>query len=153
MNLSKNVKVIQVLGYFAAGQTKRTSGIISMAGFEGVLFIAGFGTLLVGGGGTIDVYAEEHTLNQTSGMARIPATTTVHTVTAADALLARSCIVLDIYQPLKQYIQCNVTPATASQEILGIVAILYGAKVKPDVSAATIGSVIASFFNQSPAEV
>ena len=41
MNLLKNVAVKQVLGYYAAGTTKRTSDIIDTAGYDGVMFVAG----------------------------------------------------------------------------------------------------------------
>ena len=53
MNLLKNCKVDAILGYYAAGQTKRTSDIIDMSGYEGVLFVALLGTIIEGG--TIDV--------------------------------------------------------------------------------------------------
>lgn len=145
MNLSANVKVDQVLGYYAAGTTKRTSDILDMSGFEGVLFIAELGTLIENG--TLDVFVEQNTANQTSGMARV-ATTTVHTVTAANAALAKSCILVDIYQPQERYLQCNITPATQNAVILGITAIRYSGKVKPDASATAIKST----FLQSPEE-
>lgn len=148
MNHSKNTKIIPVLGYFAAGTNKRTSSIVDMQGFEGVEFVALFGTLIAAG--TIDVYAEQDDVNATTDMSRVPATTTPHTVTTADALLALSAIRLDIYQPEKRYVQCNIKPASQSEEILGMIAILYNGKVKPITDSSL---VIASFFNQSPAEV
>lgn len=131
MNLSANVKVDQVLGYYAAGQTKRTSDIIDMAGYEGCLFIAELGTVLENG--TIDVFVEQNSSNTTVGMARL-ATTTVHTVTAADAALAKSCIIVDVYKPKEQFLQCNITPATQNAVILGITAIRYETRSAPKTS-------------------
>jgi hypothetical protein len=122
MNLLKNVSIAQILGYFAAGTTKRTSTIIDMANWEGVLFIAGLGTIL--DTGTIDVYAEQHTLNQTSGMARV-AGASVYTVNATSAAYTQSCIALDIFRPQERYLQCNITPAVANAVVLGITAIQY----------------------------
>jgi len=119
---SQNLKIDQVLGYYAAGVTKRTSDILDMSGYDGVIFVANLGTVLENG--TIDVFVEQHTLNQTSGMARL-ATTTVYTVTAADALVAKQCIIVDVYQPQERYLQCNITPAVANAVILGITAIRY----------------------------
>jgi hypothetical protein len=128
MNLSKNVAIDQVLGYYAAGTTKRTSDIIDMQGYEGVVFIAGLGTIIENG--TVDVFVEQNTANATSGMARL-ATTTAHTVTAANALLAKSAIIVDVYKPQERYLQCNITPATQNAVILGIVAIRYNGKLAP----------------------
>jgi hypothetical protein len=129
MNLLKNVKVDQILGYYAAGTTKETSDIIDMAGYDGVLFIAELGTLIAAG--TLDVFVEENSSNSTVGMARL-ATTAVYTVTAAAALLAKNCILVDIYKPLKEFLQCSITPAAQQAVILGITAIRYRGKAKPE---------------------
>lgn len=137
MNLSKNVQIDQVLGYYAAGTTKRTSAILDMAGYDGVMFVASLGTIIEAG--TIDVFAEQNTANSTSGMARL-AGQTAHTVTAANALLAYSAIVVDIANLTEQYVQCNITPATQNAVILGIVAIRYSGRVKPTLNSALLKS-------------
>ena len=129
MNLSKNVKIDQILGYFAAGVTKRTSAILDMKGYEGVLFVAGLGTIIENG--TVDVYPEQNTSDTTVGMAE-QAGTSAYTVTAAAAALTYSCILVDIYKPLEQFIQCNITPAVQNAVILGIVAIRYKGKMGPE---------------------
>ena len=144
-NLSKSVAVDQVLGYFAAGTTKRTSSIIDMAGYEGVMFIAGLGTTIENG--TLDVYVEQHTLNQTSGMARL-ATTTVHTVTAANAALTQSAVVVDVYRPRERYLQINITPADQNAVILGVTAIRYNGKLEPS----TLGTQIKQTLLVEPTE-
>jgi len=138
-NLSANVKVDQVLGYFAAGQTKRTSSIIDMSGYEGCLFIAELGTIIENG--TVDVFVEQNTANATSGMARL-ATTTAHTVTAANAALTSSCILVDVTQPQERYLQCNITPATQNAVILGITAIRYNGKVVPATGSTALASTL-----------
>lgn len=125
---TQNLKVDQVLGYYAAGTTKRTSDIIDMDGYDGVVFVAGLGTVLENG--TVDVFVEQNTANSTAGMARL-ATTTAYTVTAADALVAKSCVVVDVYKPRERYLQCNVTPAVANAVILGVVAIRYKTHLGP----------------------
>lgn len=132
MNLLKNVAIDQVLGYFAAGTTKRTSDILDMAGWDGVCFVAGLGTLIEAG--TLDVFVEQNIVNSTSGMARL-AGQAAHTVTAANALLAKSAIVVDVYRPVERYLQCNITPATQNAVILGIVAIRYSGRVSPPANA------------------
>lgn len=135
MNLLQNVKVDQILGYYAAGTTKRTSDIIDMANYDGVMFIAELGTIIENG--TLDVFVEQNTTNATSGMARL-ATTTVHTVTAANAALAKSAVVVDVFQPQQQFLQCNITPAVSNAVILGITAIRYTGRVKPDANSGLV---------------
>jgi hypothetical protein len=149
-NLLKNVAVKQVLGYYAAGTTKRTSDIVDMQGFDGVMFVAGLGTIIENG--TIDVFVEQDTANATTYMARL-ATTTVHTVTAANATLAKSCIVVDVYRPQERYLQCNITPAVQNAVILGITAILYKTHKAPVTQVATaLNAVIKSTSLVEPAE-
>jgi hypothetical protein len=148
MNLSKNVKIDQVLGYYGAGTTKRTSDILDMAGYEGVCFVAGFGTLIAAG--TLDVFVEGDDANATTDMARL-ATTAVYTVTTAAAALTKSCIIVDVYKPLEQYIQCNITPAAQQAVILGIVAIRYKGKMAPE--AMTTPYPLQATRLSSPAEV
>jgi hypothetical protein len=132
---SKQNLVSQVLGYFAAGTTKRTSTILDMAGYDGVLFAIGLGTIIEDG--TLDGFVEQNIINDTSGMARV-ATTTAHTVTAADAAKTQSCILIDVYRPQERYLQCNITPAVQNAVVLGIVAIRYNGRVKPETQDATV---------------
>lgn len=139
MNLSKNVQIDQVLGYFAAGTTKRVSAILDMAGYDGVIFIANLGTLIEAG--TVDVYVEQNIINSVTGMARL-AGQAVHTVTAADAALTYSAIVVDIANVVEQYVQCNITPAAQNAVILGCVAIRYSGRVKPPANAAILRSTL-----------
>lgn len=146
MNLLNEVAIDQVLGYFAAGTTKRTSSIIDMANHEGVIFIAGLGTIIEDG--TLDVFVEQNTLNSVSGMARI-SPSNLHTVSAADATLVQSAIVLDIYQPQERYLQCNITPAVQNAVILGISAIRYMGRVSPQANASLLQKTILA----SPDEV
>ena len=129
MNLSKNVKIDQILGYFAAGQTERASAILDMSGYEGVLFVASFGTIIEAG--TIDVFADGDDENGAGSMAEL-AGTAAYTVTEAAAALTYSCIVLDVYKPLERYIRCNINPATSNAVILGITAIRYKGKMGPE---------------------
>lgn len=131
--LSDNVKITPVLGYFAAGVTKRTSTIIDMDGFDGVVFVAVLGTTIEAG--TVDVFVEQHTLNQTSGMARV-ATTTVYTVPATPAAL--TSIHVDVYKPRERYVQANITPAAQNAVICGMVAIQYKGHLCPITNAATV---------------
>lgn len=132
---AKSNLVSQILGYFAAGTTKRTSSIIDMSGYDGVLFIIGLGTLIEAG--TLDGFVEQNIANSASGMARL-ATTSAYTVTAADALKTQSCILVDVFRPQERYLQCNITPASQNAVVLGITAIRYRGRVKPESQDSTV---------------
>lgn len=132
MNLLKNVKIDQILGYFAAGTTAKTSSIIDMQGYEGVLFIAEFGTIIEGG--TINVQVLQDTDSGGGAMAAV-AGTAAHTVTATDAARTQSAIAVDVYKPLKRYLEVTVTPAVQNAVICGVTAIRYKGKMGPDANA------------------
>ena len=48
LNLARNVKIARALNAVAAGQTNQNGGIIDMANYEGIVFIAALGTLASG---------------------------------------------------------------------------------------------------------
>jgi hypothetical protein len=149
MNLSKNVKVSQVLGYFAAGTTARKAAIIDMANYDGCMFVFEFGTLIEAG--TLDCFVNGDAANSTSAMSRL-LTTTAYTITAADAAKTQSCVVVDVFQPdpvLHRYLEAVSDPSDQNAVILGITAIQYNGRVKPTTADA---SLLKSTFLQSPAE-
>jgi hypothetical protein len=121
-------QIDQVDGYVAAGVAPQSSDILDMQGWDGVVFVAGFGTLIEAG--TLDVYVEQNPLNQAGGMARL-ATTTPHTITAGNAALTQSCIVVDVYRPQERYVRCVVDPSDQNAVILGVVAIRYRGRKAP----------------------
>lgn len=142
--LATKVKVDQVLGYFAAGTTARKSSIVDMAGYEGCMFVFQFGTLLENG--TLAAVINGNSVNSTGGTALAGGVT--HTVTAADALLSQSAIVVDVYQPEPskyRYLEAQITPAVANAVLLGVTAIRYEGKVKPELTDGLLGiSTVAS---------
>jgi hypothetical protein len=134
MNLLKKVAIKQVLGYFAAGTTKRTSEIVDSQGYDGVMFIASLGTII--NAGTVDVFVEQDEDNAITDMARLAGQTAL-TVTSAMAALTQSCIVVDVYRPKERYLQCNITPASQNAVVLGIVAVCYSGRKTPVTQKAT----------------
>ena len=133
MNLLKNVKIDQILGYYTAGTTARTStaDIIDMQGYDGCLFIAEFGKLIEAG--TINVQVLQDTASGGGTMAAV-AGTAAYTTTAAAAALTQSAIAVDIFRPLERYLEVTVTPATNNAVILGVTAIRYKGKMGPDAN-------------------
>lgn len=132
MNLLKNVKIDQILGYFAAGQVAKTTDIIDMQGYDGVLFIAGFGTIIENGTLNVQVYQDT---DSAGGTMAVVAGTAAHTVTAANAALTQSAIAVDVYKPLERYLEVIVTPAVQDAVLLGVTAIRYKGKMGPDANA------------------
>jgi len=146
MNLSKHVKVTQLLGYFAAGQTTRKGAVLDMAGYEGCMFIFSFGTIL--NTGTIACDINGNTTNATGGTKLAGGAT--HTVTTTTAALTESAIVVDLYQPdpaTSRYVEPMITLGVANTLILGIVAIQYNGKKKPEITS----QLLAASVSASPA--
>lgn len=142
MNLVNNVKVDQVLGYFAAGQAAKKAAVLDMAGYEGCMFIYEFGTIL--DTGTLACEINGNSVNATGGT-KLAGGKTV-TVNATTAALTSSAVVVDIYQPDPsnyRYLEAMVTPAVANAVILGITAIRYGGKYKPEITTGLLGSSLA----------
>lgn len=131
MNLLKNVKIDQILGYFAAGVTAKTTDIIDMQGYDGALFIAEFGTIIEDGTIAVDIYQDTESGGGT--MAKVSGTS-AHTVTAANAALTQSAIAVDIYKPQERYLEAIVTPAVQNAVILGVTVIRYKGKMGPDAN-------------------
>lgn len=133
--LLAEAQVTQVLGYFAAGQVAKTSDIIDNQDYDGVLFIFGFGTIIENG--TLNCQVQQDTDAAGGTMAAL-AGTAAHTVTAANAALAKSCILVDVARPQERYLRAVVTPAVQNAELLGITAIQYRTHLKPVVQATAL---------------
>lgn len=149
MNLSANVKVTQILGYYAAGTTARKASIVDMSDYDGCMFIYEFGTLL--NTGTLDCFVSGDAANSTNNMARL-LTTTAFTVGATQAAYTQSAIVVDIYQPdpvLHRYLEAQVVPAVANAVITGITAIQYSGRIRPTANDV---SILKTTLLQSPGE-
>jgi len=147
MNLLNEVKITPVLGYYAAGVTERKAPtIIDTAGYDGCLFLYLFGTNLLETA-VLNCWIYGHDVDATGGT-KLTTATVAHTVTAANALLAKSAIAIDVFQPdpaLYRYLEASIDPDMANAEILGIIAIQYNGNVKPDANAVLLASNIEVF--------
>ncbi len=132
-NLAKDTKTTAVLHYFAAGTTTRTSTIIDMSDFDGVLFVLHLGT--VTDGSVILMTIKENTANSTSSPTPISPTGLTAGVTGATS--SNTLLIADIYRPLLRYVFAVVTITTQNCEILGITAHQYGARIIPVTQDAT----------------
>lgn len=128
-NILRDVKVTQVLGYYGAGTTKETSDIIDMSCYEGCLFVISFAGLTAGG--VLTPLVEDNIINSASGMTTLVPGCTAYTVSTAAATQAKGVILVDVYKPINEFLQCSITPSSQTAIILGIVAIQYQGKFKP----------------------
>lgn len=143
MNMLRNVQVDAVLGYYAAGTTARkATTIIDMAGYEGCMFIFNLGTILDTGTITCSVTGND---TQATGGTPLAATVTA-TVDATTAALVQSAIVVDVNHPepsTSRYLEAIITPAVENAVILGITAIRYTGKLKPELTPGLLAAVTA----------
>lgn len=134
MNLSKCVKITRH-NVAAAGATSdiEPSTGIDMQGFEGVLFLVEFGSIT--SGATTSIKAQQDTVSAMSSAADL-AGTAVAVSDSSD----NKVFWLDVYKPLERYVRCVVDRGDQNAVVDGIIAIQYGASVKPTThDTATVG--------------
>ena len=133
-NLLDNVKISRVLGYNAASTTNRKGSIIDMQGYDGVVFVATFGTMLTTS--EIDLIIAQSDTNNTSAMAK-----SVAEASATSDGTDNVQLIVDVYRPTKRYLEAQVEIDTANALIEGVIAIQYrGSKMPISQPAATLAS-------------
>lgn len=139
-NLLKDVKITVVEAAAAAATTELVTDVLDMSGYEGVMFIALTGDV---------TSASVLTLTVKANSANSVSSPTPVTQKASDAFTAGAsdadskAIVVDVYKPPLRYVFGSLTRADQNAIVGGIIAIQYGAHMKPTSQAA---SVIASAF-------
>lgn len=144
MNLSKGIKITRALNAVAAGTTSQNGSILDMSGFDGVMFVAAFGTLTATQ--VTSLKAQQGALVGGGDMADL-AGSAVGPLADADS---NKCLVLDVYRPLEQYVRPVVVRGTANAVIDGVIAIQYSSRVKPTVQ--DVATIAASKLVVSPNE-
>jgi len=142
MNLARNLRIARAMNAVAAGQTNQNGGVIDMANYEGVVFIAALGTLAPGA--VTGMKAQQGNQANLSDAADLAGTA----VSIADAE-DNELLVLDIYRPAERYVRAVVTRGTADATIDGVIAIQYGPRVLPVTQDATVAAIAT---HVSPAE-
>ncbi len=131
-NLASNIKVSWVKALIAsANNTDGNTAILDMSGFDGVIFITPVTTATTGSVVTLTV--EANTANSDSGMAAITGAAATKTSPANGTLL-----VVDVYRPLKRYVQGVITSATQVATFDATIAIQYSGSKMPISEATTI---------------
>ena len=135
--LSDDCKLVRVADAAAAGTTAVNSDGVSVAGFDGVLFVALFGTLTAN-------QVTQIKAQQSSDDAAADAYTDIEgseTVAMDDADDNLMCFI-DIFRPEEEYVRLVIERATANAVIDGVVAILYRAKDRPIIQDATVSEYL-----------
>lgn len=139
MNLSKNIKITRVMNAVAAGTSDQNSSVVDMSGFDGVLFIALFGTLTASQ--VTSIKAQQGAASNLSDAADL-AGSAVGPLADTDG---NKILALDVHKPEERYVRCVVDRGTANAVIDGIIAIQYCGRKAPlsqDSSVASIETLI-----------
>ena len=145
-SLLHNTRVQRVMNAVAAGTTSETSDVVDMQNYEGVLFVAEFGTLTADQTTALNA---QQSPSSDSGFGDLAGTTTDPLDDDDDNKL----LVLDIKNPQQRYVRCVVTRGTADAVIDGVIAIQYGPRKKPVAKHSTVAaSKAVSGAAEAPAE-
>lgn len=144
LNLNPNIKITRVSNAVAAGSTDSNGSSVDMQGFEGVLFVALFGTLTASA--VTGLKAQQSSDDGSSDAFADLAGTAQSIADSKDD----DCLVLDVCRPRERYVRPVVTRATANAVIDGVLAIQYGPRAKPTTHDAA--SIAGSELHVSPAE-
>ena len=139
MQLSKMIKVDQVVVPAGAATTTLTSDTVDMAGYDGCLFLTDMHVANSGNYISVQQSADD------SSYAALAGTKVV--CGAADQVLG-----VDVYRPIDRYLQCVMVRGGSSTASGSIIAIQYcGQKFPIDNAATTTGDVQIETY-ASPAE-
>ena len=133
--LSQGVKVTRVSNAAAAAQTAINSSILSMDGFDGVIFIALLGTVT-------DASVVTLTAFNNSVSSTVSAVTTGVAASITAATSSNGALMVDVFQPSKEYVYANLTRTAQNAAVDGIIAIQYSARNKP--TAQDLTTILAS---------
>ena len=122
-NLTHNVLTTQVMNSVAAGTSAQNSASVDLRGYEGVRFIADFGTLTA-----TQVTSVKAQQSSDDGVADDFSDIKGSLSAAMADGDSNKILILDIYRPQKRYVRLVVNRATANAVIDGVVAELYRAE-------------------------
>lgn len=135
-NLLNNCEFVRVHagGAGAASATPTKATIIDMEGFKSVCFIAEMGNVLTTS--AVALKAATGTVNDTAQMSLVTGASVSGTAGASN--YDDKCIVLDIPEVNKQFIECQIFHVTADAPFDSILAIKYNPTVAPITQGSTV---------------
>lgn len=113
-NFLSRTKLVKVADHTAAGTSAVTSSIVDTAGYLGVVFVTSLSTA----NATNTLKVQQHTANQTTGMADVTGTSIASGTTDED-------IIIEVHKPQERYLQVVVARG-ASTTCESVWACLYG---------------------------
>ena len=140
--LGKNTKLTRVMDAKSAGVTVQDGTTVDMQNWEGVLFVALFGTLTVNQETSIKA---QQSAADASGFSDLEGTKVGPLADTDDDKV----LVLDVKRPRERYVRCVVSRGTANAVIDGVVVIQYGPRKMPTTHDSTVAAAEA---HTSPAE-
>lgn len=127
MNLGKGVKITRLKTSQTVGTGTISGNVLDMQGFDGVLFIAEFGTIT---DGTPSLKAQDGSTSNLTDASDLAGTA----VTTAGSADGGKAVTLDVFRPLKRYIRPQVVRGGATGAVVdSVLAIQYSARSKPTV--------------------
>lgn len=137
MNLVKETDTRRAANATAAGTGDTINGtVIDMQNYDAAAFYVMLGTIATGGVATVRL--QQGALSDGSDMANMTGQSVVFNDTD-DNLMA----VLEVNRPIKRYVRCTITRATANVTIDGAVCVLHGGRKKAPAAHSTIrGAVV-----------
>lgn len=137
MQLTKNVLIEEVgAPVSAANNTDQNTDILDMSGWDGVVFLVPVVLSVAGGVATLKV--EGNTVNSDTGMAALTGAAAAKTSATANTLL-----IVDVYRPVKRYLQGVVTSATQEVTFGNTIAIRYCGDKAPITNGASVATATA----------
>jgi hypothetical protein len=118
----------------AAATTDVESGYVDMAGYEGCMFI-----LVLGDDATTGTLAATIEGCTTYNGTYAALTGATYTATDDSNSTDNKMIVLDVYQPIKQFLHVDINRGTANMVVQSLVAIQYNGTSFPITQAVTAG--------------
>ena len=118
-------KLVRTINATAAGTTAVNGSAIDMSGWDGISFIAAFGTLTATQ--VTSLKAQGGAASNLSDAADLAGTST-GTMADGDS---NKALALDVYRPRQRYIRVVVVRGTANAVVDGVVAILYRGRQLP----------------------
>ncbi len=140
VNFGSDKRIVVVSPGVAAGTTAITPGGVDTAGFDSVEFIAVFGTLSAGAVTSLKVQASNDD-NVTDAWSDIAGSNTP----VPQATGSNKAASIEVYRPVKRYLQPVVLRATGNAVLQSLIAILSNAHAIPE-PVSVDASVIATNF-------
>lgn len=127
-NLFRNVKVTRSVDYTAASATSTdiNGGILDMAGFEGVAFVA-----LINGTPTSAGFLMKAEMGTSSSLSTGNAVEIDDSAVNVTTSIANGILILDVYKPQYRYVRCVLDRVTTDDIPDGVLAFQYGAGNAP----------------------